>query len=156
IIGLLEVLDDRGGRENVFHLVNDLGRDFGKILNVAKAAELLDFVDTPKQDVVLTDLGRRFLEASIPDRKLIFRPEVAQLQVFSDIVSQLLRAEKHEVDIDAVLSNIVLHLPFEDPERILTTLVNWGRQADLLDQDVDRKVLTLNPEPEIAERARAE
>jgi NitT/TauT family transport system ATP-binding protein len=29
IIGLLEVLDDRGGRENLFHLVAGLGRDFG-------------------------------------------------------------------------------------------------------------------------------
>ena len=148
VIGLLEVLDDRGGRENVFRLVSDLSRDFGKSLNVCKAAELLDFVDTPKQDVLLTELGRRFLLASIPDRKQIFREQVEQLQVFKDTVRQLSRADKHEVDQDAVMSNIVLHLPFEDPERMLTTLVNWGRWADLLDQDVDRKVLRLNEEPE--------
>jgi NitT/TauT family transport system ATP-binding protein len=114
---------------------------------------LLDFVDTPKQDVVLTDLGRRFLAASIPERKLIFRAQVEQLQVFKDIACQLSRTEKHEVPVDAVLSNIVLHLPFEDPERILTTIVNWGRQADLLDQDVDSGVLMLNVEAEPAEQA---
>ena len=153
IIGLVEVLDDRGGRENLFHLVAWLGRDFGKILNVAKAAELLDFIDTPKQDVVLTELGRKFLAASIPDRKLIYREQVEQLQVFKDIVRQLSRADEQELPVDVVLSNIVLHLPFEDPERILTTIVNWGRQADLIDQDVDRGVLTLNLEPEIVEVA---
>jgi NitT/TauT family transport system ATP-binding protein len=150
IIGLLEVLDKRGGCENVFHLVAGLGRDFGKILNVAKAAELLDLVETPKQDVKLTDLGRKFLAARIPARKQIFREQVEDLQVFKDTVNQLSRTEKHEVSIDDVLSNIVLHLPYEDPERILTIIVNWGRQADLLDQDVDRQVLTLNLEPEIS------
>ena len=58
IIGLLEVLDDRGGTEDVFDLVEDSGSEFGKVMAVVKAAELLDFVDTPKQDVVLAESGR--------------------------------------------------------------------------------------------------
>jgi NitT/TauT family transport system ATP-binding protein len=150
ILGLLEILARHGGRENVFHLVASLGRDFGKILNVVKGAEFLDFVDTPKQDVLLTDLGRRFLAGSIPERKELYRTQVEQLVLFRDLLAQLRRAERNELDKDTVLSTLILHLPFEDPERLLQTIVNWGREADLLDLDGVRQVLMLNVEPRAA------
>jgi NitT/TauT family transport system ATP-binding protein len=137
MIGLLEVLDDHGGRENVFALVNILGTDFGKILNVVKAAELLEFVDTPRQDVVLTDLGRRFLAASVPVRKGIFTEQVEALRVFRDLVARLREAERHEMDQDVLLTTFAIQLPYEDSQRLLGTLVNWGRHAELLDHDPD-------------------
>ena len=139
IIGLLEVLDDRGGRENVFALVEDLGRDFGTILNVVKAGELLDFVDTPRQEVVLTDVGRRFLSGSIPERKRIFREQVRQLRMFGDVVDQIRRSEKLEMDVDVLQSALALHLPLEDNDRTFRTIVDWGRHADLFDHDPERE-----------------
>jgi NitT/TauT family transport system ATP-binding protein len=145
IVGLLEVLDDRGGSENVFGLVEDLGQDFGKIMSVVKAAELLDFVDTPKQDVLLDGPGRRFLGESVPDRKRDIRERVSQLRIFRDIVDQLQRADEHELDDDHVLSTIAVRLPYEDAERMFGTLINWARHADLFDHDVERKKLFLEP-----------
>ncbi|MBI3872335.1 MAG: nitrate/sulfonate/bicarbonate ABC transporter ATP-binding protein [candidate division Zixibacteria bacterium] len=141
IIGLLEVLDDRGGRENVFELVEDLGRDFGTILNVVKAVELLELADTPRQEVMLTDLGRRFLAGSIPERKRIFRAQVGQLRMFSDVVNQIRRSDKLELDVDVVQSALALHLPYEDIDRTFRTIVDWGRYADLFDHDPGRDKL---------------
>lgn len=37
----------------MFHLVEHVGHEFGRLLAVVKAAEMLDLVDTPKQDVEL-------------------------------------------------------------------------------------------------------
>jgi len=141
IIGLLEVLEDRGGRENAFELVDDLGREFGKILNVVKAAELLDFVDTPRQNVILTDIGRRFLASGVPERKRVFREQVKALRLFADVVQQIHRSGKLEVDDDVVLSSLALRLPYEDTDRMFHTLVDWGRQADLFDHDPERQKL---------------
>src|SRR6185503_10194773 len=36
VIGLLEVLDDHGGRADVFHLVDHIGQEFGRVLAVTK------------------------------------------------------------------------------------------------------------------------
>jgi hypothetical protein len=36
-------------------------------------------------------------------------------------------------------------VPYEDPERMLRTLVNWGRHADLFDHDVERGKLVGDP-----------
>jgi NitT/TauT family transport system ATP-binding protein len=145
VIGLLEILDDHDGHADVFHLVDYVGEDLGRVLAVTKAAELLDLVDTPKQDVVLTAEGKRFLAASIPDRKLIFREHAAALRIFHDVLALLARADNHEVEVDVVLSSLALHLPYEDPDRMLRTLVNWGRHADLFDHDVDRGTLIGDP-----------
>ena len=50
IIGLLEVLDDAGGRYDVFRLARDINYEFGEILKVIKAAEMLELVVTPGAD----------------------------------------------------------------------------------------------------------
>jgi NitT/TauT family transport system ATP-binding protein len=145
IIGLLEVLGRRGGQENAFDLVEDLGQDFGKIMAVVKAAELLDLVDTPKENVVLEPGGHKFLDQSVPDRKREIRERVWRLRIFRDIVDQLERARDREIDEDHILSTIALRLPYEDTERVFRTMVNWGRHADLFDHDVDRKKLFIEP-----------
>ena len=56
--GLLEYLDARGGREDVYRIAGDTNREFGQVINVVKAAEMLDLVDTPKRMVVLEPDGK--------------------------------------------------------------------------------------------------
>ncbi len=150
VIGLCEVLDDHGGKADVFHLVEHIGQEFGRVLAVTKAAELLDLVDTPKQDVVLTPDGKRFLAASVPERKAMFRERVAGLRIFHDVLQLIERGEEHSVDVEVVLEALALRLPYEDPDRMLRTLVNWGRHADLFDHDVERGKLFSEPPPATA------
>ncbi len=135
VIGLCEVLDDHDGHADVFHLVDHIGQDFSRVLAVTKAAELLDFVDTPKQEVVLTDDGKRFLAAAVPDRKLMFRDRVRRLRIFHDILELIARGDGHAVDTEVVLEALALRLPYEEPDRMLRTVVDWGRHADLFDHD---------------------
>src|SRR5207253_120529 len=49
IIGLLEYLDARGGKEGLFRIAADTNQEFGRVIGIVIAAEMLDFVDTPKQ-----------------------------------------------------------------------------------------------------------
>ena len=149
VIGLLEVLDDHGGHDDVFDLVEHIGHEFGLVIAVVKAAELLDLVDTPKQDVVLTPLGRRFLAASTPDRKVIFRDALTSLRIFREVLELIQHADRHELDEDALLSMLAIRLPYEDPEKIVRTLVGWGRHGKLFDHDVVRRVLFIEPPEEL-------
>jgi NitT/TauT family transport system ATP-binding protein len=143
VVGLLEVLGNYGGKENVFALADDLGREFGATLGVVKAAELIELVDTPKQDVVLTDIGRRVLEKNIEERKVIFREQVLQLRVIADVYEQIKKAGGR-LDEDIFLTTAAMRLPYEDPERLLRTMVGWARTADLFDYDPERHVLFID------------
>jgi NitT/TauT family transport system ATP-binding protein len=141
VSGLLEMLADRGGRENVFELVDDLGWEFGKVLSVVKAGELLDLIDTPRQDVDVTDLGLQFLAGAAPERKQIFQRQVLELRLFRDVLEHIRKAARQELDEDVILGSIALQLPYEDTDRIFQTLVGWGRYAELFDHDVERRKL---------------
>ncbi|HEY2761517.1 MAG TPA: ATP-binding cassette domain-containing protein, partial [Pirellulales bacterium] len=68
IVGLLEYLDARGGSEELFRIAADTNREFGDIIRTVRAAEMLEFVDTPKRMVVLDTAGRKFLSGTAEER----------------------------------------------------------------------------------------
>ena len=56
VFGLLETLEDRGGRDDGYKIARDLQFKFSDLLKVMKTAEILGFVSTPDGDVVLEPL----------------------------------------------------------------------------------------------------
>src|SRR5215472_3966530 len=83
VFGLLEMLEDRGGREDGYKIARDLQFKFTDLLKVMKTAEILGFVTTPAGDIVLESLGRQFLEGDINQRKLIVREQLKKLGLFA-------------------------------------------------------------------------
>src|SRR3989441_2761479 len=91
IVGLLEYLDARGCKEDVFRIANDTNREFGRVINIVEAAEMLDFVDTPKRMVVLDTAGKRFVKASAEERQVLWRGQLLRLRLFREIYDLLQR-----------------------------------------------------------------
>jgi NitT/TauT family transport system ATP-binding protein len=139
ITGLLEYLDSKGGSDEIFEVAAATDREFGHIIAITKAAEMLDFVDTPKQDVVLTSVGRRFVQGDAEARKTLWREQLLKLRLFQD-VHALLQREEGEVSGDIVREMIILALPREKYEEIFETMVRWARFGNLFayEDDADR------------------
>jgi len=135
ILGLLEYLDARGGTDDLFHIASETSREFGRVITVVKAAEMLDLVDTPKRSVIMVPEGRRLVGASTSDRKAIWREQVLKLRLFRQIVSAIEREEDKRLERDAVLEILALALPQEDYERTFETLVEWAQAGELFDYD---------------------
>ena len=62
IAGLLELLNDRGGKDDLYHVADELLMEVNDLLPIIEAATLLDFARTEKGDVEITDKGREFVE----------------------------------------------------------------------------------------------
>jgi len=135
IEGLLEYLDARGGREDVFRISADTDREYGHLITTTNAAELLGFVDTPHRTVVLSSEGARYVKASPSARKAIFREKLLDLLLFQRVRGAIQESEKREVDRDYVLEIIALNLPSENFEATFDTFVNWARFGDLFSYD---------------------
>ena len=146
IIGLLEYLDARGGQEEIFRIASDTNQEFGRIINIVEAAEMLDLVDTPKRMVVLEPDGKRLIKALPEGRPAIWRGQLLKLQLFRLIYDVLQREPRHEVDQDFVLETIVIRMPLENYERIFHTLIGWARYGDLFAYDETSQVLRLEQE----------
>jgi NitT/TauT family transport system ATP-binding protein len=135
IIGLMEYLDARGGREDVFRIASDTNREFGQLIAAVNAAELLDFVDTPRRTVLLEPLGRQFVRANAAERKEIWRRQITRLALFKKIADAIERATNHRVDAEFVMETIVLAMPQESYERMFEVFVSWSRYGDLFAYD---------------------
>jgi NitT/TauT family transport system ATP-binding protein len=146
VFGLLETLEDRGGRDDGYKIARDLQFKFSDLLKVMKAAEILGLVTTPDGDVVLEPLGRRFLESDINGRKLLIREKLKRQSLFAYLVRLLRGQEDHELQRQTVLEHLALLLPNEKPEKMFTTIVNWGRFAELFGYNKDEDRFYLDQE----------
>jgi hypothetical protein len=145
VVGLVKVVADSGGREDVYRLAREINYEFGQILQVIKAAEVLGLVHTPGGDVELTDLGKKVLRSSILKRKELIREQIRGLPIFGAVIQLLQRAEEGRADRDVFLEAFALYLPEEDSERLLDTVIDWGRYAELVGYNDDSEELYLNP-----------
>ncbi len=143
IMGLLEVLED--GREiiDVFELSAKIGKEFGETIAVVKAAEMLDLVDTPKDDVIMTELGWYFLAAPQPARKTLFKQAIMKLRLFQMLVQHLEQAPEHRVDAELIRDELASLLPYDQPTKLFETLITWGRYAEIVDYDENADTVTL-------------
>ena len=137
IVGLLEVLEDRREAIDVFELSATSGKDCGETIGIVKAAEMLDLVDTPKDDVRMTQLGWYFLAAPMPARKTLFRQAIMKLRLFQILVERLDAAPEHRLAADEIRNELATLLPYDQPSKLFDTLVTWGRFAEIVDYDED-------------------
>jgi NitT/TauT family transport system ATP-binding protein len=143
IVGLMEYLDARGGREDIFKIAADTNREFGQVIAITKAAELLDFVDTPKRNVVLEPLGKKLVSVGPDERRELFRQALLRQRLFREVRQIIERSERKEVDADVVYEVLAINLPHENYEALFDTLVRWGRFGELFTFDENTRLLGL-------------
>ena len=132
IVGILEYLDAREGKEDVFRIATETEREFGEVLKVVKAAELLDFVDTPKRMVVLTPDGQRFIKATSQERQNIWKEQLLKLRLFKQVNDMLAKHPRAKLDADLVQEVIIFNLPNENFEKTFETFIHWARYRESL------------------------
>ena len=141
MLGLLEFLDAQGGSCDLFQVVAHTHVPFEKVLTTVKGLEMLELVDTPKRSVELTALGRRFVQAGMDERKLIWRDQLLELKLFR-VVQELLDLREGDLSREELIQEIAGRLPMEDPELTFETIVAWGRFGELFAYREERGVLT--------------
>jgi len=144
MIGLLEIIEDAKETINVFDLSGRIGKEFGETIAIVKASEMLDLVDTPKDDVLMTQAGWYFLAAPPPARKTLFRQAILKLRLFQMLTARLEESPDGRIDADSVLDELATLLPYDHPAKLLETLIAWGRYAELIDFDQNANAVYLH------------
>jgi NitT/TauT family transport system ATP-binding protein len=144
VFGLMEIVLDHQGKVDVFTLEKLTDAEFGHTLALVMAGEILDFLDTPKEMVVLTDLGRHFLIEDIADRKTILREQVLKLELFRFLMKRVEAAPEHELPKEIVEEELVMRMSTRDVEPLFDTIVNWGRSAELFGYSPTTETLYLS------------
>lgn len=141
--GLLELVADRGGRDDLYHLGAELFLEVDDLLPVTETAELFRLADVTEGDLSLTDLGREFVQADVGMRKEIIREQLRDIPMFR-LIDRVLRSKANHAMVKEFFNDILEeHFSVEEAERQLMTSINWGRFADLFHYDTDTELLYL-------------
>jgi NitT/TauT family transport system ATP-binding protein len=127
----MEVLRDNGGQMDVFRLDSLTDYDFGHTLAVVKAGEMFELLDTPKNQVVLTPLGKQYLDGDINARKVLLNKQLQKLGIFRYVKQILMEAKDHRLPDDVIQEELAVRLPTEDVDQLFKTIVAWGRFSEL-------------------------
>jgi NitT/TauT family transport system ATP-binding protein len=141
VLGLLEFLEAQGGQADLFQVANHNHVPFERVLPIVKAAEMLDLVDTPKRQVLLTPLGRTFVNAGNDERKDLWRERLLDLKLFR-VVKGLMDEHDGKLPKEAIMREITTRLPMENAEETVETLINWARFGELFAYREEQETVT--------------
>ncbi len=143
LAGLLELLHDRGGREDLFRLSDELVMDVEDLLPILEACVLLGFATLKEGDVEISPQGIAFADADIQSRKMLFRQAALEhITLLKQIDSILKRKSDHSISDEFFRDILDEHFAEDEMERQFDTAVNWGRYAEIFDYDREAGVLT--------------
>jgi NitT/TauT family transport system ATP-binding protein len=142
--GLLELLLDKGGRDDIYRLADDLAFEIDDLLPTVDAAQLLGFLKVEEGDAVITENGAEFANSEILRQKELFR-DAAQSNVL--LLRQIRRAleskSDHTVAEEFFLDMLDEQFSEEECLRQMETAITWGRYAELFDFDAARRRFVL-------------
>ncbi len=157
IAGLLELLLDRGGRDDMYRLADDLAFEIDDLLPIVDAAQLLGFLKVEEGDAVITPSGEQFANSEILRQKELFRNAALENVLLLRQIRRALDAKSdHTVREDFFLDLLDEQFSEEEGQRQMETAVTWGRYAEIFDFDAARRRFVLPDalDGEIAEDAK--
>ena len=152
IAGLIELLRDRGGREDLFRLAEELVMDVEDLLPILEACVLLGFAWLKEGDVQLAKAGEAFADADIQTRKVLFRQAALEHVTILKQIDSILKRKSDHAMADEFFNDILdEHFAEDEVKRQFETATNWGRYAEIFDYDRENGRLTQTeptpPEP---------
>lgn len=149
VTGLLELLNspEHQGKMDLPDVADTLALDIDDLFPLTELLEILRFAKVSKGDIAITDEGKAFVEADILERKKIFSIHLKKyVPLARYIYDQLIRHPRHRALEENYLSLLEDYLSESEAERVLRTVIEWGRYAELFAYDYNSGVLSLeNP-----------
>ncbi|MGZ3661566.1 MAG: AAA-associated domain-containing protein, partial [Bdellovibrionota bacterium] len=144
VIGLTELLSDHKGQLDVFELPRLIEKDFSEALTTVKAAELIGFLDTPYQKVILTRLGQQIAQGDVNARKETIKTQLQSLRLVKLLVERLQNQEELALPYSQVVEWLQEKQPAINAKTAIDTLIDWGRYGGLFRYSSDEEMLYLD------------
>ncbi|MBE3519372.1 MAG: AAA-associated domain-containing protein [Firmicutes bacterium] len=136
--GFIELLRDLGSKADLPEVAHDLLLEYDDLLPLVEAAEMLGFARVEGGDVELTEVGERFADADVLERKEIFRAQaLSAVPELKRMIKVLESKRNHRMPKDFFVEILEKHLTPAEALHRVETLIDWGRYAEILSYDED-------------------
>lgn len=145
--GLIETMKSFEERIDLPELADELMMNIDDLFPILETLEILGFARVSDGDIQLTDLGRQFSEADLQERKPLFAIRLLEKVPLARYIRRVLDEKVgHRVSEERFLSKLEDYLSEKEADRVLRTMIDWGRYAELFAYDFNTGILSLeNP-----------
>ncbi len=150
ILGLINELASYEGQRKVDlpEIAEELHFEIDELFPITEALEILGFAHVSEGDIELTAEGRQLAAADILESKKIFANTLCSSVPMARYIRETLRERpNHEAPESLFLKELKQHLSEEAAEEVLSTVIDWGRYAEIFAYDYNSGLLSFeNPE----------
>ena len=148
LLGFLEILDDLGGKSDVAGIASKQDLELDDLLPILESGEMLGLIQVIAGDVSISEKGHLFIVASPKVQKKMLRDVVINLDTFKKLVDLVKRSEKGRISKDEVLEfvsnqDVATQGPDGDGSNEFDWIVEWGRQALILNYDANEESISI-------------
>ena len=146
IAGLLELLNDRGGDEDLYHVADELRMEVDDLLPTLMRPRCSDSPTLEEGDLVITPEGKTFAEADIStSQKALFREAVLDHVILLQQMKRALDTKSdHAMPLEFFRDILDEHFSEEEVNQQIDTALNWGRYAEIFTYDSEDERLLLH------------
>jgi NitT/TauT family transport system ATP-binding protein len=144
--GLIDTLTEAPyhGRADLPHLADEENLVMDELFPLIETLQLLGFAQVSSGDIELTPLGHAYADADMLARKQMFADALLKHVPLAAHIRRVLDERPgHRAPAARFLRELEDHLSEEEAERVLETVINWGRHAEIFAYDYDSEVLNL-------------
>ncbi len=145
--GLIETMTTFDAQIDLPELADELMMNVDDLFPVIETLEILGFATITDGDIQLSKLGRQFSKADLQERKKLFAQRLLEKVPLARYIRRVLDDKHgHRVSEERFLSKLEDFLSEKEAERVLRTMIDWGRYAEIFAYDFNAGVLSLeNP-----------
>ena len=132
------MINDRGGKDDLYRLAIDLRMDVDGLLPIVEAATLLGFAQSARGVIDLTRSGNEFIKANKAARKGLFRHAVlAHVPLLRRMAAAAAIQSGRPVTLEPFRNTLRQHFSEAEVNRQIETALNWGRYGELFHYNAD-------------------
>jgi NitT/TauT family transport system ATP-binding protein len=145
--GLIETMTSFEERIDLPELADELMMNIDDLFPILETLEILGFATVSAGDIQLSDLGKQFSEADLQERKQLFAQRLLEKVPLARYIRRVLDEKAgHRVSEERFLSKLEDYLSDKEADRVLRTMIDWGRYAEIFAYDFNTGILSLeNP-----------
>lgn len=140
--GLLTRLAEEEIGMDLYDLADDMGQAVDHVLPAVASGELLGLLYTPGTRLILTETGRKFAQEQDPLlRRAILRDACLNLPLVASIYELVKGTDGQGLEKSIALEQIVMMLPFEEPDNQFDAMLKWCRHVNLMSYEASKACL---------------
>ena len=145
--GLIETMKSFEDRIDLPELADELMMNVDDLFPILETLEILGFAKVLDGDIQLSEVGKQFSEADLQERKQMFARGLLEKVPLARYIRKILDEKVgHRVSEERFLSKLEDYLSEKEADRVLHTMIDWGRYAEIFAYDFNTGMLSLeNP-----------